>query len=77
MMVKVKVTDTGIGITQEHFNTIFKSFEQVRGTDSRSFGRAGLGLAITRHLVELHQGSIEVSSSLRKGTTCLAEPPRA
>ena len=68
-MVEVRVTDTGIGIAQEHFETIFKSFEQVRGTNSRPFGGVGLGLAITRHLVELHQGAIGVSSLPNQGTT--------
>lgn len=67
-MVEISVTDTGIGIAKENFKTIFKSFEQVEGSESRSFEGAGLGLAITKDLVELHQGTITVTSTRNRGS---------
>ncbi len=67
-MVEVKVSDTGIGISKEHFETIFNSFEQIQGAPSRYYNGAGLGLAISKHLVELHQGTISLSSSQGEGT---------
>ncbi len=68
-MVEISIMDTGIGIPQAHFDTIFESFEQVQGSESRPHDGVGLGLAITRNLVELHQGSIGVSSTPNQGST--------
>jgi signal transduction histidine kinase/ligand-binding sensor domain-containing protein/CheY-like chemotaxis protein len=68
-MVEVAVSDTGIGIPQDKFASIFQSFEQVEASDSRKYGGAGLGLAITRQLVELHGGKIRVESQAGKGST--------
>ncbi|NQZ08606.1 MAG: response regulator [Algicola sp.] len=67
--VTISVIDTGIGISEGKFSTIFDSFEQVEGDSDRAYGGTGLGLTITRQLVELHAGSIEVVSYLGEGST--------
>lgn len=62
------VTDTGIGIPAEKFETVFESFEQGEGSESREYGGTGLGLAITRQLVELQGGTISVASDVGRGS---------
>ncbi len=66
-MAVVHVVDTGIGIPPDRLATIFESFEQVEGSDSREYGGTGLGLAITQKLVALHGGTIRVQSELGRG----------
>ena len=66
--VAVTVSDTGIGIAAENFERIFESFEQAEGSIEREYGGTGLGLAVTRQLVELHGGEIEVASERGKGS---------
>lgn len=68
-MVEISVSDTGIGIPKDKFETIFQSFEQVDASTARSYGGTGLGLSITRQLVELHGGKIWVESEQGKGST--------
>ena len=65
----VAVSDTGIGIAEAQLDKIFDAFEQVDSTDSRSYGGTGLGLAVTRQLVELHGGELKVESHLGEGST--------
>ncbi|NAS11577.1 tetratricopeptide repeat protein [Poritiphilus flavus] len=65
----ISVSDTGIGIPQEKFETIFKSFEQADGSTERRYGGTGLGLSISRQLVELHHGSISVNSVEGQGSS--------
>jgi two-component system sensor histidine kinase ChiS len=67
--VEITVTDTGIGIPEEAQERIFHSFEQVDGSVAREFSGAGLGLAITKELVELHGGDIRVESTEGRGST--------
>jgi len=62
------VSDTGIGIDDDHLNKIFKSFEQAYSDTSRKFGGTGLGLSISKKLVELHNGKIWVESEKGKGS---------
>ncbi len=67
-MLSVSISDTGIGIPEEQFDTIFKSFEQADGSTSRTYGGTGLGLSVTKQLVELHGGTITVKSEVNKGS---------
>ncbi|MBI4390437.1 MAG: GAF domain-containing protein, partial [candidate division NC10 bacterium] len=67
--VTVWVRDTGIGISPEDQERIFREFEQVDNSFSRQYQGAGLGLALTRRLVELHGGRIRVESTPEKGST--------
>ncbi|SEN83886.1 PAS domain S-box-containing protein [Mucilaginibacter gossypiicola] len=67
--IKFAVTDTGIGISPESFNVVFDPFMQDQQVIDNDYGGTGLGLAITKRLVELHKGTIAVSSELGKGTT--------
>ena len=76
--VKVSVIDTGVGITPEFLPYIFDRFSQADGSTTRVHGGLGLGLAIVRHLVELHHGSVEVESEGEdRGTTFTVTLPIA
>ena len=63
-----QVEDTGIGISQQQIHLLFKKFQQLEYSRRRIYGGAGLGLALTKHLVELHGGNIEVESVIGKGS---------
>ena len=60
--IKISVSDTGIGLIPEDLDRIFNPFEQVEHSVSRKFQGTGLGLSLTRQLVELHGGKIWVES---------------
>ncbi|MCX8132208.1 MAG: diguanylate cyclase [Clostridia bacterium] len=68
-MIEVGIYDTGIGIPEERFEDIFKPFEQVDSSVSRKYGGTGLGLHITKLLVELHGGKIFLESKPGTGST--------
>ncbi|MDR1590071.1 MAG: response regulator [Oscillospiraceae bacterium] len=76
-MASISVADTGIGIAEDKFESIFESFEQGDGSTEREYGGTGLGLSITKKIVELHGGVIGVSSSLGAGSTFTFTLPRA
>ncbi|HEY6585818.1 MAG TPA: ATP-binding protein [Candidatus Methanoperedens sp.] len=67
-MVKISVSDTGIGIKGEDMPRLFQEFEQLDSGIARKYEGTGLGLAITKHLVELHGGKIWVESIPGKGS---------
>jgi signal transduction histidine kinase len=67
--LQIAVIDTGIGIASEDLPFIFERFWRADRSRSRYSGGSGIGLAITRRLVELHQSQIEVESELGKGST--------
>ncbi|WP_428772486.1 ATP-binding protein [Vibrio sp.] len=66
--LEIKVSDTGIGISEEQLKLLFKPFQQVDNTVTRQFGGTGLGLAITKHLVDLMNGEITVASKPGRGS---------
>ncbi len=66
--VLIEVGDTGVGISSEHHDLIFREFAQVDSTPSRPHHGTGLGLTIARKLVELHGGRIWVDSELGTGS---------
>ncbi len=74
-LFKFTVTDTGIGIPATMHQTIFNSFSQADSDATRKFGGAGLGLSVTKKLVELHGGKINLQSSEGKGATFTIEIP--
>ena len=61
--VEVSISDSGDGINKEFLPYVFDRFRQADGTTARRYGGLGLGLAIVRHLVELHGGSVQARSS--------------
>jgi signal transduction histidine kinase/ligand-binding sensor domain-containing protein len=67
-MVEICVQDTGIGISENHQRRIFESFEQADGSTARIYGGAGLGLAITKELVQRHGGRLWVTSTPGEGS---------
>ena len=64
----IKVKDSGIGIEKEHLKNIFERFYRVDSSRSRMTGGAGIGLTITKSIVEAHKGTIEVHSNVGEGT---------
>ncbi|MCL2230080.1 MAG: response regulator [Treponema sp.] len=68
-MIQIAIIDSGIGIAQDQHEQIFNSFHQAESGTSRKFGGTGLGLVISKNIVELMGGSINVESQVGKGST--------
>ncbi|MCU0549207.1 MAG: response regulator [Leptolyngbya sp. Prado105] len=66
---RLKVCDTGIGIREDQLPHLFERFRQAEGSENRSYEGTGLGLALVKELVELHQGQIRIESTYGQGTT--------
>jgi PAS domain S-box-containing protein len=73
--LKLSVRDTGIGIPKEAYNIIFESFRQYSHMDTRRYEGTGLGLPITKKLVEALKGSIFVDSTVDKGSNFMIVLP--
>jgi len=67
--IQITVKDTGIGISSEQQQQLFKSFHQAESGTSRKFGGTGLGLVISKNIVELMGGNIAIESDLGKGSS--------
>ncbi|MND75314.1 Non-motile and phage-resistance protein [compost metagenome] len=73
--VRVSVADTGIGIAAEDLQRLARPFEQVEGQHSKSTQGTGLGLALTKSLVELHGGRLTIDSEPGRGTVVWFDLP--
>ncbi|MBE9103277.1 chemotaxis protein CheB [Vacuolonema iberomarrocanum] len=73
--LEIAVTDTGIGISDEHQKIIFDAFRQAEEPSTRNYGGTGLGLTITRRLTEMIGGTIAVQSAVNQGSTFVVHLP--
>lgn len=73
---RLDVEDTGIGIAPEDTHKLFIEFQQLDAGHGKRYAGTGLGLALTKRIVEGHQGRVEVASTLGKGSTFSAILPR-
>jgi signal transduction histidine kinase len=73
--LRIRVVDTGIGIPQGDVESVFDRFSQVENSYTRKYGGTGLGLHLTKKLVELHGGTIELASTEGIGTTVTVTLP--
>jgi PAS domain S-box-containing protein len=73
--IEFRVSDTGLGMTDEQISRLFKAFAQADASTSRKFGGTGLGLAITKHYCEAMGGDISVTSELSHGSAFVMRLP--
>lgn len=74
--VHISVTDTGIGISQEDLPHLFQKFYRIDNSDTRQVGGTGLGLFISKKILDLYKGRLSAESELGKGTTFTISLPR-
>ncbi|MDR3037659.1 MAG: bacteriohemerythrin [Coriobacteriales bacterium] len=67
--IKIEITDTGIGISEEQMGRLFTTFEQAESGTAREYGGTGLGLAISKSIIDMMGGEIWVQSELGHGST--------
>lgn len=75
--VRIKITDTGCGISEDRLDAVFEKFTQGDSSSSRKAGGTGLGMAISKKIVELLGGTIEVESRVGEGTSFIFTMPKA
>ena len=73
--VRIIIRDTGIGIAEEYQELIFNRFNQVVDINAEVKGGSGLGLTITKQIIDLHNGSIKVKSKVGEGSSFIIELP--
>jgi signal transduction histidine kinase len=68
VLIRMLISDTGIGIAPDQIERVFSEFEQAENSTSRSYGGTGLGLAISKRIVEMMGGALEVTSQVGEGS---------
>ncbi|MBK6753770.1 MAG: response regulator [Flavobacteriales bacterium] len=76
-LVRINVTDTGIGVATDRRDRIFEEFDQGQGSTAFKYGGTGLGLSISRRLAQMQGGDITVTSEIGKGSTFTVSIPFA
>ncbi len=74
-VIRFILSDTGIGMTKEAVEKIFQPFEQADASIAKRYGGTGLGMSITRNLITLMGGQIQIESEPGAGTTCIVDLP--
>jgi len=74
-LAEIRIEDSGPGIPQEFLPRIFERFSQADGSSTRKHGGLGLGLAIVRHLVELHGGTVSAANRESGGAVLTVKLP--
>jgi len=74
-LLSIDVIDTGVGIAKDRIDSIFQSFVQADSSTTRQYGGTGLGLGISKMLISLMNGSIQVQSKLNEGSTFTVKLP--
>jgi PAS domain S-box-containing protein len=75
VIVEITISDTGIGISESRIQTIFEPFEQADAAISRKYGGTGLGLTISRNMIEMQEGELLVQSTEGKGSVFIIRIP--
>ena len=73
--ISMKVSDSGIGMTDEQLSKLFKAFSQAESSTTRKFGGTGLGLNITKRFCQMMGGDVTVKSEIGKGSTFIIDLP--
>lgn len=75
-IIRMAVSDEGMGIPKEHLDKVFDRFHRIDNRDTRKVGGTGIGLYLVKHLVEAHGGKIWVESEVGKGSSFIFELPK-
>ncbi|MAL78938.1 MAG: hypothetical protein CMN55_07460 [Sneathiella sp.] len=74
--LQIRIRDTGIGIDPENIEKVFDPFVQIESSMARNYDGTGLGLPLTKNIMELHSGTITLDSRLGEGTVAIVEFPK-